>query len=413
VIQRGDLLSMAKRLGQSLWPTEIPQVHLLLEMLVEEGTSMYPFERANLMLSEMLGLEFGPKPHWSAAEIRRRITSAALLVALSLKNFEAKGNHFASVVAWVQFCAAAIGACERFRVSFDNNASASVDLAQTAIRDALVDLAKEVLERDVLVEGNMVADAAFYRARVTLLLGSLSLLWFWCESEGWPPDLSKQDLEEFLNEGKSQLFLWGEAAIPQILAYYWFLRRTDSRAAVDAMLVQMIAATVASQGDEPVGLPSPYWNFEDIARHTLVPILGSDQDPLRKESTGRFSYYAESLFHLLVRMNWKNQCRTFWPDLTRIQFIQFNPRTQWQYCLSFSEEGEYRQVQPPFRKEWQALMEDASSVRDDSAPHPLSERPLLHALFVLLFPYRGTPDVIRSLSYQFIRTWLISVPPRT
>jgi hypothetical protein len=77
VIQRGQLLDMANRLGEALWPTEIEQTHRLLEMLVEDGNGPFPVTRANLMLSEILGLTPGQRPKWSAANVRRRITSAA------------------------------------------------------------------------------------------------------------------------------------------------------------------------------------------------------------------------------------------------------------------------------------------------------------------------------------------------
>src|SRR5207248_11531013 len=56
VMQRGDLLERAKRLGHSLWPTEVQQMHLLLEMLVEPGTGKFPSDRAQSMLSDVLGL---------------------------------------------------------------------------------------------------------------------------------------------------------------------------------------------------------------------------------------------------------------------------------------------------------------------------------------------------------------------
>jgi hypothetical protein len=413
VIQRGDLLDMANRLGEALWPTEIDQTHLLLEMLVEDGAGLFPAERANLLLSELLGLGGKSPPKWSAANVRRRITSAALLTSLSLKNFDTKRNHFAVASAWTQFSLAAVAACSRFDISFDRNGRAAVDVATTAIRDALVDLATEVLGREtVLIEGDVMWDAAFYKGRYTLILALLSLLWLWCEEDEWPPDLPREALEEFLSKGKGQLDLWGEAAIPQLLLYYWFLRRTDARSSVDALLLQLLSATISrGPNDEPRGLPSPYWSYEAVTRHRLSSILGSDQDELATESTGVVSYYAESLLHLLVRANWKNACRDVWPNVSRMLLMQFRPANPWQFCLSHCEEGSYEQVQPPLRKEWLELVEEARFVKCDSAPKSVVDRPPLLALFILLFPYRGRPDVIRHLSYVFNRVWHISGAP--
>jgi hypothetical protein len=411
VIQRGDLLAMAKRLGHSLWPTEIPQVHLLLQMLVEDGRNMFPLERGNSMLVQMLGLSSGRRPKWSAAEVRRRITSAALLTSLSLKNFEASDNHVAKIAAWVQFAVSAIGATERFGLNFQRNAEAAVVIAETAIRDALMDLANEAAERRVFVEGDVVADSPFYRARYTLVLGLVSLLWLWLEESGWPDGMDREDVERFLDEGEDELYLWGEAAIPQLLAYYWYTRRRKADASVDRLLMALVASTSVSSDPDREGLASPYWDFEAVARHQLSPILGVAQDPMARESTGFSSFFVESLLHQMVRTNWKEACRQLWPDVSRSHFVEFRPRYRWQYCLLHSEEGEYRQTLPPSRKTWTELVEEASSIRDEFSPGPLQNRPVLHALYVLLFPYRGAAGVIRRLARHFNRTWLLSKDP--
>lgn len=410
VLQRGELLAMAKDLGHSLWPTEIAQMHLLLEMLVESGTGPFPLERAHKMLTEILGLG-AARLKWSAAELRRRVTSAALMVSVSLMTFTRNGNHAAIVSAWTQFCIAAIGACDRYAVSFARNAEAAVGIALYAIRDSLIDLAKEVLEREDLVEGDSIVDGPFYRARYSSILGLLSVLWFWLERDGWPPDLSRDDLKSFLIEGNDELYVWGEAAIPQTLLYHWFRRAVVGGIQNENLLAQLLYAMGSrNDRDEFEGLPSPYWDFDSVARHLFGPILGADQDPMLKEHVGGRSYFAESLLHLLVRANRKQACVRLWPDISRIQFAEFRPRHRWQHCLFRSEEGDNASTQPPLRKEWQALVDEARSVKCESVPIPLLERPLLHMLFLVFFPYRARSDVLRNLAPTYDPTWLIAEP---
>ncbi len=411
VIQRGELLAWANQLGESLWPSEVQQTHLLLEMLVEEGTGAFPALRWNSMLINLLGLD-EKRPSWTAAELHRRIASAAILTAITLKNYEARDNHFAIVGAWVQYAAAVIGACERFGVSYNKNAAAAVTIAMGTIRDALIDLGQEVLSLEVMTEGEAVVDAAFYRARYTLILGLLSVLWLWCQEESWPGDLDKEELEKFLLEGESYGTLWGEGAVPQLLAHYWFLKMRRPAAATDLRLVAMLNRLSATGPDsEPDGLPDPYWDFDSVIRHELVPILGPRQDELGRYTTGRVSYFAESLLHLLVRTNLKNQCKSAWPGISRLRLAEFIPQHRWQYCLCFTPHGAVREVQPPLRKKWNDLMQEAASIHCDSPPPPLTENAPLLWLYVLLFPYRGKPDVVRRVSYRFNRTWLISQPP--
>jgi hypothetical protein len=408
IIQRGDLLHMAKRLGQALWPTEIAQLSMLLEMLVEDGADQFQIERAHHMLREVLGLSEREEPTWSGAELSRRITSAALLTSLSLKNYEARENNYAIVAAWTQFAAYSIAACDRLNLDFSATARSAVTIAGTRIFDALVDLAKEALERKVLLEGDALADAAFYRARYTLVLGLLSILWFWCNARGWPDDLDREALERFLQGGKEQAHHWGEAAIPQILPFYWFLRDTDARKGVEELLVRVLSACVATGPDgKTIGLASPYWDFQAVVRHELAAILGFEQDPMRDEAVGRMSFFAESLLHLLVRTGRKGACFAVWPDVTRTAFAQFRPAKRWQYCLWRTEEGTYVEVQPPLTKQWHQLQDEARSIRSDSAPAALASDPFLHSLFLVLFPYRAVPDVLRSLGYFFDKTWFI------
>jgi hypothetical protein len=412
MIQRGDLLDMSKRLGHSLWPTEVGQLHLLLEMLVEEGTGQWPADRANRMLTEILGLTAEAKPKWTASEVGRRISSAGLMTSLSLKNFNSGENHLGSISAWTQFAAAAVAACERFQCSFKINAGAAVDIAMTAVYDSLVDLAEEVLTRTSLVEGEPFIDSGFYRARYTLLVGLLSLLWLWADERGWPEDISKEEVERFLEEGRSQLLLWGEGAIPQFLAYCWVLRRVSPGATADGILIGVLNATTSGGKDENSGLASPYWDFESTARHALAPLLHTE-DPLEKEAVGRASFFAEALLHLLVRTNRKTSCRQAWPDITRIQHARFRPRHPWQYCLSHTEQGEEEHVQFPLRKEWTDLVIDARSIRCDGVPQPMLDVPFLLPMFIMVFPYRAFPDVVRRLSYVYDKQWLIAGAPIT
>jgi hypothetical protein len=411
VLDRGELLHMAQDLGYSLWPTEIEETHTLLELLVDRGTGPYPAKKAQGMLGQLLGLR-GPRPKWGAPEVKRRVTSAAILTSVSLQEFTARENHWAIASAWVQFACAAIAACDRFEISFDRNARAAVDLAAAAIEDALIDLAQEALSRGDLVEGDALTDAAFVRARRTLVVSAISLLWLWCEERGWPQELSRDETTSFLKLSTFQLYLWGEAAVPQLLSHYWFLRKSHAGMAVDALLLLLIrAVTSVSPAGQSVGLPSPYWDFEAIARHSLVPILGRDQDPMSDEGESGSSYFAEPLLHLLVRTNLKQACRELWPAVSRFMLAEFRPRKKWQFCLPEVDEGDNRQVQPPLRKEWSDLVEEARSVRCEVAPKALVDRPDLLALFTILFPYRATPDVVRRLAFVHSRAWLLSDPP--
>jgi hypothetical protein len=411
VIQRGDLLKDCYDLGLSLWPSELTQVTLLLELIVSDGGGLLPKEKLHALLTDLLRLKEENEEKLRTENVRRRINSAALLIPVALKNYSLRENHFASISAWTMFCAYAISACERYGINFKRNASRSIALGMTSIRDSLLSLSDEIATRNQMLEGGDLADPIVYRARYTLLLALQSLLWFWCEEVGWPTPSQKAAVESFLFEGKQFLYVWGEAAIPQLLLYYWFLSKNEGNSASEFWLSSMIRSIISEDNDGfPQGLPSPYFEFETVARHRLSNILNYREDVLRGESWSGRSYYAESLLYLLVRTGRKQVCKSLWPGLTKVAWASFQPEKPWQYCLSHTNNGVNKDVQPPFEKHWDVLVEEARSIECSILPLALAENRYLLALFVILFPYRGTPEVIRYLGWQFDPSWFIGTP---
>lgn len=411
IIQRGDLLHMFQELGTSLWPTGLKNLNILLEMLVDDGTGSIPLEKLHIMLQEMFLLHEEKGKKQSAEAIRRRITSGSILVSVALKNFSLKNNYFSIICAWTLYCVYSIAACERYGVSFNRNAQHAIDIALASIYDALLSLSDEVEKRKVLIEGNTMVDSIFYRTRYTLILSLLSLLWFWCEEFGWPSPDKKKKIESFLSSGGKNLYCWGEGAVPQVLSYYWYLKENEGSSHTEHILTAILKG-ISTEGKDGkiIGMPSPYFNSEDVIRHALAPILGPNQDPLQRETIGRMSFYAESILHLLVRTGRKQACKSLWPNLTKIEWIHFETTSTWQYCLWRNTEGRYVEVMPTLTKTWDDLVDESRYVRCNVAPPPLMENKYLLLLYLIQCPYRGTPSIMRYLSYKYDNTWFIPPP---
>ena len=148
--ERGRLLEMATRLGASFWPSEIEDLNIFLELLVHRGDDHLPIDKFHLLFQRILRLEEIAVKPLKVRELKRRVTSAALLTAVALRNFSAKENHLAALSAWVIFCAYSISACERHKVSFGRAAAESVRIARTAILDSLASLCEEVRANEKL-----------------------------------------------------------------------------------------------------------------------------------------------------------------------------------------------------------------------------------------------------------------------
>jgi hypothetical protein len=226
IISRGTLLDWAQRLGSSLWPSELEDINLILDILVYNGRDFFPIDKLHNLLLSILKLNAPPKEHLSATEVRRRIFSAALLVGICLRNFSREENHYAAITAWTIFAAYAVASCERFKVSFPRNGMAAVQLAKNTIFDNLCDLCSELMKREHFVEGDALTDTPFYKARYLLLTAVMAILWFWCEEVRWPDPQYQKFIHDFIPRTPKKLWCWGEGAIPQLLMYIWFLRAT-------------------------------------------------------------------------------------------------------------------------------------------------------------------------------------------
>lgn len=410
-ISRGQLLAWLIEMGLNLWPTELEDLNGLLQLLVWKGNDIFPINLLHDLLAPLLCLTNEIKTKPNAYILQRRITSASILTAVSIKNFNLEKNYFAIISAWVLYCAYVIAACNRFKYSYNNNGKKAIDIAIKAIFDNLSGLCDELIEKKYYIEGNLLADNFVYKGRFTLLVALMSLYWFWCESEGWPNDSQQTFIKTFIPNGFRGLYLWGEGVVPQFLIYLWFQRAINTTPQPDFLLARLLMDIVAlNTNKQGLGLPAPYYNFDEIVRHTLRDLLGLREDPLQGDSFKNDSYFALALLHLLVRTNLKQTCKQIWPDFTKLGQKHFLPSKPWRYCLWRTDGGEEITEQPPLTKAWGELVNEARDVTCTEVPNELKSNKYLLMLFIILFPFRGIPSVIRYLGKEFNDSWFIPPP---
>lgn len=411
LISRGTLIDWARRLGASLWPSELTDINALLALMVLDGRAMLPMKQFHKLLRKHLRLRESDRAFASKADLKRHITSTALAVALALRAFDHAGNHFAVISAWTLFATYVIAAIKRSHAEYDIG-SASIELALDSIYGALTRMCSEIQSRDGhLDEGDPFSDVFVYSVRYTLVMALMSVYWFWSKELEWPTKEHEAFLSGYIPKRFDKHNLWGEGAIPQFLAYLWCVGEIDATIAPEMMLLHMLQVVVQSNlDDNDHNLPNPYYDAEKVVRHRLARLLGKPEVALEGESFARGSYYAEPLLHLLVRTNLKQKCKEVWPDFTRLGSHVFAPATEWRYCLWRSERGEQMHRQPPLTKDWNALVEEARDCVPRGIPRELARNKYLLLLFVLICPHRGTPAAIRYLGRQFNSTWFIGPP---
>jgi hypothetical protein len=343
-------------------------------------------------------------------ELQRLVTSAALLIAVAIRNFAGKENHFAVASAWILFNTYTIAACEQAGTAPTEKISESLSAARQAVFDVISALADEAISRRHLVEGVAWADTEFYHARVALINGLISAYWLWCFRDGLkPPNLAA--VEGLLALDLGQGSLWGEGSLPQLLAHYWYISRRDPSFLAERILGRLLASIIQCQhADELAPLPSPYYSIVDVVRHQHLDILGTANDPFDSASFKGCSYFAEGLFHLLVRTNLKQHCKVLWADYTRVNSRWFEVAAPWQFCTIHSEQGLFCTKVVPPTGEWAVLQEQARACGTPKVPLALRSDPIFLLLFVMVVPQRATPDVVRFLGRTFSDIWFLPEP---
>jgi len=407
VLERGYLLERANALGTSLWPFGVADLGALVDLLSHRGNDILPLSKMHELLSTMYRLA-GRDPAPAGRELERLVTSTALLVAVATRNFGLSANHFAVASAWVLFSTYTIAACTRAGVSSTGPIAESLSAARQAVFEEVAALIDEASARPTLVEGVAWADTEFYPARRALLNGIGSAYWLWCRRDDLAP-ANLPAVEAFLPQEFGPRALWGEAAMPQLLAHYWYISRRDASFGPERWLAQLLATVIRCQlGQEDAEfLASPYYSIADVVRHRHADFLGTANDPFDAMSFRGASYFAEALFHLVVRTNLKQHCKSLWPEFTRLNLRWFEVAEPWQFCTIHSEDGlACTKIVPP-TGEWAALQQAAGIHDAPKVPEILCADPVLLLLFVMMVPQRATPDVVRFLGREFSEIWFL------
>jgi len=389
-IVRGQLFEKAKTLGSNLWPSELKEVKIFLEMFLLDGTSSLPKDKLSTLISGALSLTSEKKP--SKAESLRNISSCALLCASAISPFSNKENFNSEIEAWVIFLSHVFAYAERWKLPW-RDIKGTVDIVLSTIYDCLEMLCDELIRREHYVEGDALTDQPVYRVRITRLIGLMSAYFLWRRQKGEDENAHDDFIRMFCQIKKDQLFLYGEAAIPQFLAFFWFWRSVDATPAPDFLLASLInVITTQNNRKGEKFLANPYFDENEILPHLLCV-----EDAKLKENFRGASYAIEGLIHMFVRRLWKQTMKCLWPSATKLAFCSFIPEEPWQYYLWRCEKGTNIRFLPPLTKDWTDLRDEAQEKQGKYLPELLKQEYIFFILFLITFPHRIRADALRWL----------------
>ena len=261
---------------------------------------------------------------------------------------------------------------------------------------SLANLCDELRDRTHLMEHPALADTFIYGVRVTWLLALMSIFALWRRNKGLIRDDVDDFLRDFCKQKLGQSELWGEAAIPQVLAFVWYFRKINPGKAPDNLLRGLISSICkrnGPKGDNP--LASPYYEAEDILPH----IFGVADEPLMDSFRGE-SYALEGLVHLYVRRNWKQSMKLLWPRITKLAYVSFEPDNSWDFYRWRNEEGKHKIVYPKHTQEWEKLKALSFESEGENIPATIKNHPILLLLFLCVYPHRMNAEILRWLDTE-------------
>jgi hypothetical protein len=393
----GEIYQDAIKLGTNLWPLDLVQVRTLLELFLHDGLDQLPREKLANLLETTMGLKEENKTSTRAESIRA-CSSGAVLCALATKSFSEKNNHFAQIEAWVMYLVHVLAVCERRKIK-RSLLKGPFNVGLSALRNAIANLVDDLMKRTHIEEGDFSLDKPFQGVRLTYLLAILSIHVLWSRSEGTCDQATETFARAFSKKYRDQMDLWGEGAVPLILAFYWYWRTYDASPEAHAILVKMIHTIChnnSSDEDEKENqtepIPNPYYCAVDVLtkRFGFPDAMGND------DFLGS-SYSLEALVHLFVRQNWRQPAKLFWPAVTKIWFHRFDPRDKWRLFLWKTGKGTHWSVHPKLNHTWKALSAEASECKGKSVPASIRDIPHLFMLFLCVYPHRLNAENVRWL----------------
>lgn len=388
-ILKGELLNRFSKIHTDLWPLQLQSEKDLLELYLADGTGYLDKAKyAGFLGSLIFGSEAPTK-----VEGQRVLASAALFASYGLFPFSQAGNNVAIIEGWTIFIAYAISYIEKYKLD-ERYWQNTIQIAEEAVEMALSNLWEEIRTMQYFVAGNVLVDAPFYRGRLTWLTGFVSSYMLFQKQK--KPDFIIE--EEFINyffENQKSFLLWGEAAIPQFLSILWTLRTVGYSQLADRLLFAIFKG-ILEKTTSKEGIPDPYHNLGEI----VLGISGLS-DQLREENFAGRSYSLDSLIQLLAKLDYRGVLAENWKQITLTHLVEFEPDNPWQFCIWQCEDGIFHETMPKTPQSWKLLKEQSTEINVDKIPSYFQTNPAMLLIFLLVYPHRIRPDLIKFLDNSF------------
>jgi len=328
----------------------------------------------------------------SNTQIAHLISSSLILVNYAISPWIKSKNYVSQIESWVCLLAYIYSRVEKHNLP-DKYWSQSESIVITFIESNFKDLLSEVEKRHHLIEGDWPSDGIVYPARTTIVLGYLCSYALYRRLQNNPLEESVETkILEINKKYENKLKFWGEVFSPHLFAYFWFNsihgRQMEAVGRFSSMLHGLVNPKKSPQ---PYGFPNPYFSYENSVR--IVNQLMID-DP-KQHFVGQ-SYSMWSMVETLARRGYRDILADLWPKISKTQYSELVSTNKHNYLTWKVEKGKLIEKFPNQTQSWKTLVEDSASKDYTNIPAVLLNKPAFALVFMLVFPQRLTPGIIKG-----------------
>lgn len=388
--QRDQLVQKFVQHYGSFFPQEAKSFRDFLGFYISQGDDFLNKERFCTFLDSHFVIE-AKKP--SKTQIAHLISSSLILVNYAISPWINSKNYVAQIEAWTCLLAYIYLQVEKHKLP-EKYWKQSEVIANTFIEANFKDLLAEVEKRQHLLQGDWPTDGIVYPARTTIVLGYLCAFALYHRLQSNPlGDEIEAQILEINKKYDIKLKFWGESFSPHLFTYFWFNlihgRQLESVGRFSSMLNGLVDPKKAPQ---PYGFPNPYFNYEDSVR--MVNQL-MEEDP--KEHFVGQSYTMWSIVETLARRGFRDILAGLWPKISRTQYGELEPTNVNDLYLWKIKKGKLIEKFPNQSQSWKELVEVATTPNYSKLPAILAQKPDFALLFMLVFPQRLTPQLVKLI----------------
>ena len=387
VVERENLLGRFLRAHGSYLPQNLSDIRALLELYYADASTLFPVCSFAAYLTEVM--PFPPATPSNAAR-RSAVASAALLTAYAAHRWTQAENYLCTAQAWLTFCVTVLRFAEVHQIEAAEWMS-SYELAMDAGRAALASLAKEAAEAPDLVVSD-VTEGFFYSSRALLVCGFLSAYWFSERTRGPVDEAITESVRRVLVRERDYGICRGECEVPAFFEWSCALGELGDVLTPEGRLIELAASLArTNKRHSPVAMPDPYHDVEEV----LMRLMG-DPDSGDEEFDGN-SYMLHVIVDRIARRLWRQALAGVWPEITRIQLMEFRPSAPERYLAPRDDDGKlFRWFAEP-RQSWKVLLASARTKDYRKLPGVLLRQREMIPYLPLLFPFRFTATLAAAV----------------